>query len=227
MTCVCAGFCWYWLLKTCHIATQWKLHKVLLIYIRKLYLHGYTVPLDLNLMLTSIYSRAPTPFLRAVSGCSRVSATCSREWFTRDAREYICSQALTHFQQAVSGGSRASATCSRAWFYMHSNLILMCITRRAFSRCLQASFNSRANSSCEYVYHFTNILNMIASLPLWDSIAGSSREISVWDSGIILQHVLKRPKVIESNILWRTLIYLARLKYKRFAVMAETSNARA
>ena len=36
-----------------------------------------TVPLDFNLTLASIYSRAPTPFLRAVSGCSLASATCS------------------------------------------------------------------------------------------------------------------------------------------------------
>ena len=45
-----------------------------------------------------------------------------------------------------------------------------------------------------------DILNMITSLPLRDSIAGSPHEISGLESGIILKHVLKRPKVIESKI---------------------------
>ena len=37
----------------------------------------YTVPLDLNLTLASIYSRVLTPFHRAVSRCSQVRAACS------------------------------------------------------------------------------------------------------------------------------------------------------
>ena len=37
----------------------------------------HTVPLNLKLMLTIIYSRALTPFYQAGSGCSRASATCS------------------------------------------------------------------------------------------------------------------------------------------------------
>ena len=37
-----------------------------------------TVPLDLNLTLASTYSRALTPFHRAVGRCLRASVTCSR-----------------------------------------------------------------------------------------------------------------------------------------------------
>ena len=77
-----------------------------------------TVPLDLNLTLASTYSRALTPFPRAVSWCSRASATCSRAWFNSWRSRVYYSRALTPFHRAVGRCSRASVICSRAWFYV-------------------------------------------------------------------------------------------------------------
>ena len=57
-----------------------------------------TVPLDLNLMLVSIYSQVLPLFHWAVSPCSRVRAACSR----------------------------VRATCSHAWFYLQFKLTLTC-----------------------------------------------------------------------------------------------------
>ena len=85
-------------------------------------LHGNygfnTVPLDLNLTLASMYSRALTPFPRAVSWCSRASATCSRAWINSWRSRVYYSRALTPFHRAVGRCSRASVICSRAWFYV-------------------------------------------------------------------------------------------------------------
>ena len=63
------------------------------LYRRCICIYVLTVPPDLNFTLASTYSRALTPFHRAVSRCLRVKATCSR---------------------VRAACSRVRATCSRA-----------------------------------------------------------------------------------------------------------------
>ena len=128
----------------------------------------HTVPLDLNLMLVSIYSRAPTTFHRVVSRCLQASSKCSCAWFyIRMTPTSIYSRVLSSSQWMLES-KRYMFSC----MILHACecIILPCITRWAFNRCLQATLNSWAKSICEHEHHVMSILKMIASPPLQDSI---------------------------------------------------------
>ena len=104
-------------------------------------------------------------------------------------------------------------------FTRNLNLILACITLRAFSKCLWANLNSRA---VKYMHANTSITLRACKVLTGSSCQAfhsqnprSSRKVQV-TLLLFFCHVFKCPKVIESDIPWRTLLvaYLFRCAWR-------------
>ena len=123
-----------------------------------------TVPLNLNFTLASTYSRALTPFHRAVSRCSRVRAVSSQSMLTSKGSMLVSKGSMhsskgnmlsciillaievdARVQLLARIRHRAVSRCTRArlhalvqYFTRNLNLMLADIIRQAFIKCLPA-----------------------------------------------------------------------------------------